>query len=187
MKKILLIFLLISTFSFSAEIKDIKFPKSVIVNNQKLFLNGVGIRNKFFIDAYIGGLYLTNPTHDPKKILASNEIISLRIIINLSIPSKRLMKLMLMHELKISLTKAELKKVENEIDIFLSTFNQKILAGDTFVFNIIPNGGIKAYKNNQLVKVINNDSFNKIILKPWIGDRPVEKKLKSNLLGVNPK
>jgi len=46
---------------------------------------------------------------------------------------------------------------------------------------------LKRYKNNQLIKVINNDSFNKIILKPWIGDRPVEKKLKSNLLGLNPK
>ena len=49
---------------------DIPDTVSLPNSDTQLVLNGAGIREKFFLDIYIGALYLERPMHDPAAILA---------------------------------------------------------------------------------------------------------------------
>jgi hypothetical protein len=44
----------------------------ITVNGQTLVLNGLGLRKKFFIKVYVGGLYLPAKNPNPSTILASD-------------------------------------------------------------------------------------------------------------------
>jgi hypothetical protein len=56
----------------AATVAGVKLDDSVTVNGQKLVLNGAGIRKKFFIKVYVGGLYLPAKQSDAAAILAAD-------------------------------------------------------------------------------------------------------------------
>src|SRR5688500_7634465 len=57
----------------AGELAGVKMPDSVTVGGQPLVLNGLGLREKFFIDVYVGGLYLKAKTTDAKKAIDADE------------------------------------------------------------------------------------------------------------------
>jgi len=56
----------------AATIADVKLDDSVAVGNQNLVLNGGGIRKKFFIKVYVGGLYLPAKNNNATAIMATD-------------------------------------------------------------------------------------------------------------------
>ena len=77
MKKIVLT-LILTGFVFSAptsaktEIGGVTLPDTIKVGDETLVLNGGGIREKFWLDMYVGGLYCPKKKQIPKK--SSNRI-----------------------------------------------------------------------------------------------------------------
>ena len=65
----LLIILFLVSNIFAFEIKGVKIPDSITVENHKLILNGAGKRMKFFFTIYIGALYLPEKTSNAKDII----------------------------------------------------------------------------------------------------------------------
>ena len=53
-------------------VAGVNLPDTVSVNNQTLVLNGAGIRKKFLIKVYVGGLYLVAKQGDAAAIIASD-------------------------------------------------------------------------------------------------------------------
>ncbi|UUV17994.1 chalcone isomerase family protein [Fusobacteria bacterium ZRK30] len=183
MKKIILYFFIFSNLSYTQTINDVVLKNKIKVHGQDLVLNGAGTRNKFFMDIYVGSLYVTSPANDAVSIINSNTIKSMHLYIVSSWINRRLLKSALRSELKNSSTKEEMEQLQDEIDIFLSTFDEEIKKGDKFIFNIIPDIGVEVYKNNKLIKSIHGDLFSKRLIQLWIGDTPVDKKLKTEILG----
>ena len=71
----LLLSLLIYSLPASAvEIEGVEIPEtdSVVDSKTTLLLNGAGLREKFFIDVYIGALYLQAKTPDAHAILSDD-------------------------------------------------------------------------------------------------------------------
>ena len=58
--------------AFAAELAGVNLPDSVTVNGQTLVLNGLGLRKKFFIKVYVGGLYLPARQSNVTAIMASD-------------------------------------------------------------------------------------------------------------------
>src|SRR3954454_20695716 len=56
----------------AATLADVNLENSVSVNNPTLVLNGLGLRKKFFIKVYVGGLYLPAKNKDAAAILATD-------------------------------------------------------------------------------------------------------------------
>ena len=48
------------------EIEGVKLPQKLVSGDTELVLNGAGIRSKFFIKIYVGGLYLPKKTVEPR-------------------------------------------------------------------------------------------------------------------------
>ena len=72
MPVLLSLMLLVPTLAFAAKLADITLDDKVVVNGQTLSLNGIGLRKKFFIKVYVGGLYLTAKSSNPATILAAD-------------------------------------------------------------------------------------------------------------------
>ena len=56
----------------AAELAGVTMPDSVQVDGSTLVLNGLGLREKFFIDVYVAGLYLPQKMTSGEKILAAD-------------------------------------------------------------------------------------------------------------------
>jgi hypothetical protein len=54
------------------DVAGVPFPDSVSVDGKDLRLNGAGIRKKFVVKVYAGGLYLASPSKDPEAIVAAD-------------------------------------------------------------------------------------------------------------------
>src|SRR5579871_4803802 len=54
----------------AADLAGVSVPDSAQVANTNLVLNGVGLRKRFFIKIYVGGLYLPQKSADPDAIIA---------------------------------------------------------------------------------------------------------------------
>jgi hypothetical protein len=64
--------LLVPTFAYAATLADVTLENKITVNGQTLVLNGLGLRKKFFIKVYVGGLYLQTKSSNPATILSSD-------------------------------------------------------------------------------------------------------------------
>ncbi|HIO69080.1 MAG TPA: hypothetical protein EYG58_00830, partial [Nitrospirales bacterium] len=60
----------------AAELAGITMPESISVGEKTLVLNGLGLREATFLkfDVFVGGLYLEQKTHDPNKIIQSQQM-----------------------------------------------------------------------------------------------------------------
>ena len=78
MKKIILT-LILTGFIFSVptyaktEIGGVTLPDTIKVGDETLVLNGGGIREKFWLDMYVGGLYLSQKETNSQKIIETDQ------------------------------------------------------------------------------------------------------------------
>ncbi len=63
---------LVPTLASAATLADVTLEDKTVVNGQTLTLNGLGLRKKFFIKVYVGGLYLQTKSSNPAAILAAD-------------------------------------------------------------------------------------------------------------------
>ncbi|HEY4640003.1 MAG TPA: chalcone isomerase family protein [Thermoanaerobaculia bacterium] len=69
---LLSLMLLVPMAASAADVAGVKMEDKTTVNAQNLALNGAGLRKKFFIKVYVGGLYLPAKMSNPAAILASD-------------------------------------------------------------------------------------------------------------------
>jgi Chalcone isomerase-like len=54
------------------KVAGVEFPDKVEVGGRELKLNGAGLRKKFIIKVYAGGLYLAEPSRDPEAVITAD-------------------------------------------------------------------------------------------------------------------
>src|SRR5690606_41324255 len=74
MKKTFLtaVFLVFAGGAGAAELAGVTLPDSVEVGGQELVLNGLGLREKAWIDVYVGGLYVAEASDKPADLIEAN-------------------------------------------------------------------------------------------------------------------
>ena len=55
------------------EIGDVSLSDTLKIGDDSLVLNGGGIREKFWLDLYVGGLYLTQKESNAQAIIDANQ------------------------------------------------------------------------------------------------------------------
>ena len=68
---IFLLSLAITAGASAADLAGVSVPDSAQVAGANLVLNGVGLRKKFFVKIYVGGLYLPQKSSDADAIVGS--------------------------------------------------------------------------------------------------------------------
>ena len=61
------------------EISGVTLKEQLTVEGKKLTLNGGGLREKLWLDLYVGALYLNSKSSDAQKIINADEIMVMRL------------------------------------------------------------------------------------------------------------
>ena len=177
--------LLLPPLARSAVLEGQSFEDQIRVANIELRLNGLGLRGVMFIKGYVAGLYL------PAKASSLTDVAST------AGPKRLQLRIMraasaddfvdaLVGGMRKNSSATELQELDERI-AQLTGFIQAAGAarvGDVVNFDYLPTVGTTLVVNGRLQgKPITGADFYIAVLKIFIGERPVDKKLKQGLLG----
>lgn len=188
MKKIIAAFalsLMLVSSASALTLEGVKLPDTMSAGGTELQLNGAGVRDKWFIDLYVGGLYLSKAENNAQKIIGADEpqAISLHIVSGL-ISSEKMTDATL--EGFEAATDGNMKPIQKEIDRFMAVFDDEINEGDVFAMTHLPGEGVQVSKNWKPQDTIPGMAFKKALFGIWLSDDPAQEDLKEAMLGGEP-
>lgn len=185
MKKFLLVLfaiLFISSVPAQTQIGGATLPNTVSFDGQNLILNGAGVREKFWMDMYAGGLYLKSKSSNASSIVNANEPMAIKIhIVSKLISSEKMIDAI--NEGFKNTTNGNTAPLSSEIEKFKSFFSDEITKNDVFDIVYLPSKGVVVYKNGEQRGAIKGNDFKKALFGIWLSDNPADKKLKEGMLG----
>jgi hypothetical protein len=167
-------------FAQTKTIAGLKVPTTTIVNGKTLVLNGGGLREKYWIDLYVGSLYLENKSSDAGKIIYADDYQGIHIkIVSNSVTRDRFIE-----TVKEGFERSTAGKATDEqIKKLISFFSQEIKSGDKILLEYIPSKGIVVTKNGDVKGTVGNLEFKKALFSIWLGSKPADETLKKGMLG----
>ena len=134
MRKFLLLFVALVSVTISnaqIEVGGVTLPKTLEFKGETLQLNGAGVREKFWIDLYAGGLYLQEKSSDAKQVMDANEPMAIRLhIVSKLITSKKMIDAV--DEGFENSTNKNTAPLASEIKKFKGFFSDEIKQDDVF-------------------------------------------------------
>ena len=175
---------LITTSSFiqAKQIGGIEMPNKLKAENTELILNGAGLREKWFLDLYVGGLYLTKKMKNPLTIINSKESMAIRLHIVSGMITSKKMKNAVNDGFENS-TNDNIIPIKKEIDEFIAVFKDEINKGDIFEMVYVDSVGTKISKNGKHSATIKGLKFKRSLFGIWLCDEPAQESLKEDMLG----
>ncbi|MGY5849686.1 chalcone isomerase family protein [Salegentibacter sp. F14] len=182
-----LILLCLAVFSLSigqaqTEIGGVSLPNTLEYGSDKLMLNGAGIREKFWMDMYVGGLYLQTKSTNATEIMKADRPMAIKLhIVSKMITSKRMIDAV--NEGFENATDGNTAPISSEIAEFKSFFEDQINKEDVFDIVYLPKEGVTVYKNGEESGNIKGLEFKRALFGIWLSDKPADEDLKKGMLG----
>lgn len=162
------------------EVSGVKFNVIQEFKGQKLQLVGAGLRERFFLDLYVIGLY--SPTGAVPNLDDVDEMIALRLqILSKAVTPKRMI------EATESGFKRVLKKpnpaIDQDIQRLITAFKDNIVPGDVFELVYSPTVGVEVLKNSEAtIDPIKTPGFKQALFGIWLFSDTEDKSLRKALL-----
>jgi len=187
MKKLFVIgfiFLLIPAIQ-AAELSGVFIKDQVIAENgETLLLNGVGLREKLWVDVYVGSLYLVAKSDNVAEILSAPHASRIQMdFVYKEVAKKKLLKAW-KEGFDKNQTKETIAALQDRIDQFYGYFDQNVVAKDQYILDYIPGKGTTIIKNNKVLGLIPGEDFKNALMEIWLGNFPADKGLKHGMLGL---
>lgn len=171
------------TLSAAGELSGVEMPDTATVEGKELMLNGMGLREKMWIDVYVAGLYLESKSGDAQQILDSDQAKHIRMhFLYKKVAAKKLVGAWndgiknnaadAMEELKPGLDQ-------------LNSWMVDLVKGDEMSFTATPGKGLTVEVKGENKGVIEDPAFSKAFWAIFIGQKPPTDALKKGLLGSN--
>jgi hypothetical protein len=172
----------------AVDIEGVKIDDKVVLASgvPELVLNGAGVRHKFaFIKVYIGSLYLTQRKNDNEAIFADPgpKRVSMNILSS-EVTAQDLISSM-NNALAVNLSPHELALIEKRIRD-LNTMMSSVKAinkGSVVHLDYLPDVGTRVIVDGQERITIPGEDFFRAMLHIWIGNKPVDGRLRDAMLG----
>ncbi len=167
-----------------ATVEGVELPGEIRLGEQRLQLNGAGVREKFFFDIYVAGLYLEARQADAGRILSQDR--PWRMVMHFLYKKVGKEKLADGWEegFEANLDEARMERLRPQIDRFKALFPD-LHRGDEVLLDHLPGGGVKVTINGRDAGTVGGSDFASALLGIWLGERPVTRSLKADLLGGN--
>lgn len=169
----------------AAEVGGVKLDDTVQVANQELKLNGAGIRYKAIFKVYVAGLYLADKKATVPEVLAAQGAKRVTIVMLREVSNEELGR-GFMSGIQQNSDRAEKSKLIMQLQKFGEIFASipELKKGDVLTTDWIPGSGTIVHLNGKKVSdVLPDVAFYNALLKIWLGDKPVDSKLKPLMLG----
>lgn len=170
----------------AAEVDGHRFDDRVRVADTDLVLNGIGFRAVLMFKAYAAALYMTEKADKAADVLAVKGAKRIQIKMLLDVDAKEFSKAVNVGIPRNSseTETAALKDRMDQFDVNIDAIG-KIRKGDVVTLDFVPNKGL-VFSLNGVVKgkPIAGADFYAGVLRIFIGDKPVDQKLKAGLLSL---
>ncbi len=177
--------LFFSRLSFGAELSGVTVAEQITAaNGQTLVLNGIGLREKLWIDVYVGSLYLGQQASTLEQVLAQDSALRIQLnVVYKEFAQKKLIKAF-RDGFEKNQDEDTLTALQARIDRMYGFFTESAKKGDVYIFECLPQKGCNMIKNDRLLGTIEGDDFRKALVEIWLGKVPADKGLKKGLLGA---
>ena len=182
---ILLLCLSLTGFTVTAlEMGGVNIPDTLSLPNSgpTLVLNGAGIREKFFMDIYIGALYLETKTSSEKEILNGTGAASILMHFLHSEVSKDKITDGWINGLERNVPPEKMQPLEARLAMFNKLF-RTVRKGDEIRIDYLPESGTQVRISGEWRGTVEGNDFFRALLSIWLGEKPVTKSLRSGMLG----
>lgn len=157
-------------------------------NGPVLSLNGAGLRRTFMIvKTYVGALYLETPSEEPQDIMDSQESKRMLFHVLLSRVSARKVARALRDALVLNVTDEAYKFLKPSVEQFLGMFDGTLHEGDECYIDYLPGVGTRVTVAGVDKGIIPGEAFYRAMLAIWVGENPVSRTLKAEILGEKAK
>jgi Chalcone isomerase-like len=181
--------LLLASFGATAvRIDEFNFDDQARLAGSDLVLNGVGLRSVAWLKGFAAGLYLREKANSPAGALAQTGPKRLQMKMILDVETKEFIKAF-DKSLNRNNTEAERAVLKERVGQFNRILEQigVIRKGDVVNLDFIPGKGlILSVNGTPRGRPLEGVDLYASLLKVFIGDRPVDQKLKAGLLGTAP-
>ena len=187
MKKIILALALCfgSAIAAAAELSGVFIEDEIkTADGQTLVLNGLGLREKFWVDVYVGSLYLPQKSSDVAEILSRPGPWRVQMdFIYKEVDRENLIKTW-REGFEKNQNSAALEKLNTRIEQFYQFFDSSVTAKEQYAFDYTPGQGVRVSRNDKTLGTIEGEDFKNALLEIWLGNKPGDKKLKKRMLGL---
>lgn len=173
---------LLLSLTLSAEAKtfaDVTMSDTATVGGQTVTLNGMGLREKYFVDVYVGGLYLQHPTKDANTAINADE--PKRIVMHFVYNVTKEQVVESFNESFGAQPAAAAQKANT--DKIIEWVPATISKGQELTFEYVPGSGTSFVVNGTKMGTIAGADFMKVIWGIYLGPKPPTAALKSGMLG----
>jgi hypothetical protein len=186
-KRLIAIGLLLSTpLVMAGEIAGRKFDDQIRLAQTDLVLNGMGLRAVLWFKGYAAGLYLHEKSTSVPQVLSTPGPKRVQIQMLIEVKSQEFVKAVDVG-MQRNNTEAEHKALLERIERFKAMIEQvKLLkVGDVVNLDYVPEKGTTLVVNGKTQGTsVPGEDFYAGVLKIFIGEKPVDTKLKAGLLGT---
>lgn len=177
MRKLLLGALLISSVLFApapppaaaATLAGVTLPDKAEAGGQALVLNGLGLRKKFFVKVYVGGLYLPAKERSPAKVLGADVSRRMSFHFLYSVTAKQMCDAW--DEGLADNAPSAPAEVKAAFKT-LCTYMEDIPKGNEMVLTYVPGQGTKVEVNGKAKGTLPGKPTADAVLASWIGQHP---------------
>jgi hypothetical protein len=169
----------------AARIADQEFAERIRVAGTELQLNGVGVRQVLWIKGYAAGLYMVEKGRTPEQALAVKGPKRIQMRMLLEVEAKEFVKAIDVGMRRNS-APADYEAMQPRIAQFDRTIFAMgmVKAGDVVDLDFVPASGLVISRNGALQGTpIPGEDLYAGLMKIFIGDLPVDQRLKAGLLG----
>ncbi len=154
---------------------DVYMDEHVIMD-----LLGTGHKKILFTDVFVAGFYLHTDA-GPDDAL-SDVAKRMEVSYFTDVGAKRLADY-IRKRMSKNMSSEEFEEVESRIEK-MHDFFVDLDAGDRFSMTYIPDIGTKFERNNTFLGVVEGADFGRGIFATWVGERPFDKSVKQQVLGL---
>lgn len=169
-----------SSYSQALEFEGFQFPGEIKIENEKLVLNGLAVRKAtiFNIRVLAAALYLTDKSSDSESILRSPNPKQIQIRFLKNLAAETISKIWTKQLMQNCLSDCKLLQEKSDrLGNYLSDFKTR----DLLVISFFKNH-VVVLQNNGRNAIIESGEFSKAFFSIWIGQNPLNKDLKNDLL-----
>jgi len=173
--------LVMATFHvYAATLAGVTLPDTEQAGGKTLVLNGMGIRTKYMVKVYIGGLYLEQKSSDANAIIKSDA--PKQIVMKFVHGASKSQMRDAFDEGFSNNSPEATKTMKAQIDQFLNGLDA-VKSGDEMVVTYVPGTGSTLAINGQNKATITDPAFGPVLFSVWLGPKPPNADLKKGMLG----
>ena len=158
-------------------------PNTLDANGTTLVLNGAGLREKYWLDMYVGSLFVQSKTSDAKSVITADKPMAIRLqIVSSLITSDKMIDACTEGFEKSA--KDGYKTSQAKKDQFMNVFKKdEIVDGNNYNIVYTPGTGTQIYLGGKLKDTITGLDFKKALFGIWFCSEPADEDLMEGMLG----